>query len=397
MSSRTTRRSKGSIGPSTVSLSSAIFGLAQIETEWALSLDADYELSEALMHELAELAPPDAVAGFRASFVYRVYGRPLRGTLYPPRTVLYRVRGACYVDEGHGHRVVVPGALDALRGVIYHDDRKPLSRWLASQRRYAEQEADYLLQGDPQTFKRSDRVRRMAWPAPLAVFFYVLICKGCILDGWPGWYYALQRLLAEAMIALELIDRRLRATAPGESPVRGRRRKVRNEPGVLACPRDHTTLTRRSADSLVCAQGHVYPVVEEVPVLLLDDVEQSIDIARASINRAAGREGAIDQRSPELYLESVGINDEEKALVVDLAAHDSAKVDPVVSVLIAATNGIAYKSLVGKLSEYPIPELRLPAGQGKCAGHRMQLGAVVDRGGAKRAIASSVSIRRWAH
>jgi len=32
------------------------------------------------------------------------------------------------------------------------------------------------------------------------------------LDGWPGWYYALQRLCAETLIALEIIERRLRGT-----------------------------------------------------------------------------------------------------------------------------------------------------------------------------------------
>jgi hypothetical protein len=41
---------------------------------------------------------------------------------------------------------------------------------------------------------------------------YALILKGCLLDGWPGWYYALQRLVAETMLALELLDRRLRPT-----------------------------------------------------------------------------------------------------------------------------------------------------------------------------------------
>ena len=30
------------------------------------------------------LDPPDDVAGYRADFVYRIYGRPLRGSLYPP-------------------------------------------------------------------------------------------------------------------------------------------------------------------------------------------------------------------------------------------------------------------------------------------------------------------------
>jgi hypothetical protein len=50
----------------------------------------------------------------------------------------------------------------------------------------------------------------MGWPAPIGVFFYTLLVKGCLLDGWAGWYYVLQRVIAEALIALELADRRLR-------------------------------------------------------------------------------------------------------------------------------------------------------------------------------------------
>ena len=50
----------------------------------------------------------------------------------------------------------------------------------------------------------------MGWPAPFLTFFYALLVKGCLLDGWPGWYFSLQRVLAEVIIALELIDRRLR-------------------------------------------------------------------------------------------------------------------------------------------------------------------------------------------
>jgi hypothetical protein len=96
-----------------------------------------------------------------------------------------------------------------LRGVVYHDDRKPLSRWLASQQRYAHIEANLLLSAEPQRLSAVDRLRRMGWPAPVLVLFYVLLVKGCLLDGWPGWFYALQRLLAETMMALELIDRRL--------------------------------------------------------------------------------------------------------------------------------------------------------------------------------------------
>lgn len=186
------------------------FGLSQARTDWVLSLDADYELSDELVEEMGALKEADAVAGYYAPFVYRIYGRELRGTLYPPRIVLYRVRDAHYVNEGHGHRVRIAGAVRRLRGAIYHDDRKPLSRWFAAQQRYAELEADHLLNAHAGKLSAFDRVRKMGWPAPLIAFFYVLLVKGCLLDGWAGWYYALQRVLAESLIALELLDRRLR-------------------------------------------------------------------------------------------------------------------------------------------------------------------------------------------
>lgn len=185
------------------------FGIMQVATTWVLSLDADYELSEALVTELRGLSPGAATCGYRARFVYRIYGRALRGTLYPPRTVLYRKDKAHYRNEGHGHRVTVDGEIVPLSGVIYHDDRKPLARWFSSQQRYASQEADHLLAWDRKSLKRTDRIRRAGWSAPLLVFVYTLIFQGCLLDGWPGWYYALQRLLAETLIALEIADRKL--------------------------------------------------------------------------------------------------------------------------------------------------------------------------------------------
>src|SRR5436190_12248780 len=91
------------------------FGLTQIASPWVLSLDADYELSGGLLEELKALVPVDRVVGYRVRFVYRIHGRPLRGTLYPPRTVLYRREGAVYGQEGHGHRVRLGGEVLPLR------------------------------------------------------------------------------------------------------------------------------------------------------------------------------------------------------------------------------------------------------------------------------------------
>jgi hypothetical protein len=124
--------------------------------------------------------------------------------------VLYRKDNARYLSEGHGHRVKVDGEIMALCGTIYHDDRKPLDRWFRSQQRYASCEADYLLTSDRKSLNRADRIRLVGWAAPLLVFGYTLIFKGCMLDGLAGWYYALQRLVSETMIALEIADRRLR-------------------------------------------------------------------------------------------------------------------------------------------------------------------------------------------
>lgn len=191
------------------------FGLGQVNTPWVLSLDADYELSNLLVEEIGALFAFDAIAGYRARFVYRIYGRLLRGSLYPPRIVLYRKDKARYHNEGHGHRVSVQGEVAALRGAIYHDDRKPLTRWLDTQQRYAAAEASYLLATPTAKLNRSDRLRRLAWLAPLGILPYTLFVKGCVLDGWPGWCYALQRLVAETLIALEIVEHRLRAVASG--------------------------------------------------------------------------------------------------------------------------------------------------------------------------------------
>lgn len=180
-----------------------------VRTKWILALDADYVLSDEIIAEMAASDLGNAFDAYRANFVYCVNGKPLRGTLYPPVTVLFQAGRARYVQAGHTQRLAIEGRLGLFRGKILHDDRKPLARWLSAQQRYASLEADHLL-GASEKPRPQDRLRRMGWPAPIAVFLYMLVGKGCLFDGWAGWYYVLQRTLAETMIALEVIDRRLR-------------------------------------------------------------------------------------------------------------------------------------------------------------------------------------------
>lgn len=190
-------------------------GLDLVKTGWVLSMDADYEPTPALVSEIADLSPPQDVDGYAIAFDYCVHGHALRGSLYPPRVALHRTLGARYRMEGHGHRVDLPGRVEPLAGRIRHDDRKSLSRWLPSQARYADTEAAHLLGTEWRQLGWADRVRRLVVIAPWLVPLHCLIIKRGLLDGLPGWHYALQRGIAEAVLSLKLIEATLvRADSP---------------------------------------------------------------------------------------------------------------------------------------------------------------------------------------
>ena len=189
------------------------FGVTQVTSPWVLSLDADYVVPRTLVDELSTLAPGETQAGFSARFTYCVFGRPLRGFLYPPRVVLFRRDQATYVQDGHTQRLSVTGTVGALAGRLLHDDRKSVDRWCADQRRYAAMEAQHLTETPRDRLSRLDRVRRDTPFAPALVALYVLFVRGAILDGWRGWYYAAQRTFAELLLCLLLIDRRLRSSS----------------------------------------------------------------------------------------------------------------------------------------------------------------------------------------
>lgn len=178
-----------------------------IVSDWILALDADYIVTDEALEEIRQLDVSAPVDGYTAAFRYCIWGKPLRGTLYPPVTVLFRRAKGGFIQDGHTHRLKLDGVARRISSNILHDDRKPLSHWLSSQQRYASVEAKHLLASPSQTLSRTDRIRRMGWPAPILVFLYTLLVKGCVLDGWPGWFYVLQRTLAETMIALEILDR----------------------------------------------------------------------------------------------------------------------------------------------------------------------------------------------
>ena len=184
------------------------FGLDHVATSWVLSLDADYRVTPELAAEIGELEPSPEVMGYTASFRYLIFGHALRSSIYPPRTILFRRDHARYHQDGHTQLLRVDGVVRPLAGKVEHDDRKPLSRWLRSQDNYFKIEARHLAATPNDRLNRQDRLRKKIYFAPGVVFLYLLFGRGLILDGWPGWYYVLQRALAETLLSLRLLTDR---------------------------------------------------------------------------------------------------------------------------------------------------------------------------------------------
>ncbi len=111
---------------------------------------------------------------------------------------------------------------------------------------------------------------------------------------------------------------------------------------LLVCPRHGLPLAQQES-RLVCRGGDRYATIEGIPILLLSEATQphvegtrSLEVARL------GQSAMLPQFNVP-----------------------SGTIDPFVQTSIGATNGSLYQHLVGNMKEYPIPHLRLPAGDSK--------------------------------
>jgi SAM-dependent methyltransferase len=138
----------------------------------------------------------------------------------------------------------------------------------------------------------------------------------------------------------------------------------------LICPEDGTALRQPDgvqtvcgsqilASRVMCERGHVYPVVEGIPVLLRADVPATLDVSSLSLQCARTGDGA------PLFLDTLGLSREEKAQVAQAYARGSVRPDPVISWLIGATSGSVYAPKIGRLAVYPVPEIPLRHGDGR--------------------------------
>jgi SAM-dependent methyltransferase len=104
----------------------------------------------------------------------------------------------------------------------------------------------------------------------------------------------------------------------------------------LVCPHDRLSV-RQAGTTLRCPNGHEHRLVSGIPILLRDDVQETHWASTQA------------RQAPDDGYPSPIING----------------ISEYVQTAIAATGGLMYVPLIGRLTEYPIPTTRLPPGEGR--------------------------------
>lgn len=182
------------------------YGLSLLNSEWVLSLDADYVLTNDFIEETKKYTASGTATAYETNFKFLVFGQPLLKDNTTPRPVLFKRESCSYFDDGHTQRLQIGGTTSMYSSFILHDDRKSLSRWLSNQDGYAIKECNKLVAGSGEGLPLSSKIRKTKIFAPFIVFFYSLFIKGLIFNGWRGWHYTLQRTMVEIILALRIIE-----------------------------------------------------------------------------------------------------------------------------------------------------------------------------------------------
>jgi len=109
----------------------------------------------------------------------------------------------------------------------------------------------------------------------------------------------------------------------------------------LVCPRDKQELDMEN-DGLICELGHVYPVVDGIPIMLVEDAESTHGYIQQTLDDVA--KGVFE---------------------ADVPISENGAVDPFVQAEVPYTSGNLYFAVQHMLTRYPIPETRLWQGAGE--------------------------------
>jgi glycosyltransferase involved in cell wall biosynthesis len=162
--------------------------IAHATGEWALSLDADEEVSPELAREMQELlASEPAFSAYRIPRLNHFLGRPLRhGGYWPdPKLRLFRLGAAQFAERPVHETMEATGPVGALKSPLLHHCYPTLEEYIEHMNRYSSAGARMLV--DSGRTPRS--LPALVWNAllnPAATFTYNYVFRLGFLDGREG-------------------------------------------------------------------------------------------------------------------------------------------------------------------------------------------------------------------
>ena len=163
--------------------------------EYCGILDADMELNIELAEEI-ELTKIKGNVIISPVQMY-VEGQPLeKGSLYPPKPIVFKSGKKYFESVGHGERLLKNVSCVHTKNKLIHNDLKPYLSYLGTQVRYA---SNFIQRSEQKQLTWRDKIR-LSSPLLIAITpLYSLFIKGGIFSK-KGWIYALDRLVAEAIM-----------------------------------------------------------------------------------------------------------------------------------------------------------------------------------------------------
>lgn len=189
--------------------------LSQFSTkyDYVAILDADMVITPALKEEILSILAQEN-SNYEA-LIARVKmfseGHPVpHGSLCPPKPFFFKTGSALFVSSGHAERLSQQTRQLLLEAPLIHDDRKPYEFYLQSQHRYSRNLIERGLRNEASARDRA-RLRFPIFVLGTPIFSYIF--KLGFLDGRAGLIYALDRLIAEAIMYRQSLASKLKAAS----------------------------------------------------------------------------------------------------------------------------------------------------------------------------------------
>ena len=175
---------------------------------YVMILDADMMVSKSLQVEISALIQMEnGLEVLESEILMYSDGMPLKyGSLYPPKACVFQTGSAVFVSSGHAEKIKPGITIGRTKEKLHHDDQKSYASYIQSQLRYSKNLVMRTSKGE-MSFRDAVRTK-----TPFLIFivpFVSYIIKRGFMSGRAGGLYALDRVIAEAIMYRQSLSKKL--------------------------------------------------------------------------------------------------------------------------------------------------------------------------------------------